>query len=78
MGCSVGDAPNCVLLINQDLSQIYLWANGLNINPNKSMILLIGAPENFIANRPPIQSNRSNIWFVRTAKSPGVTLKNLI
>ena len=38
------------------------------------MALLIGAPENFISNLPSIQINGSNIGFVRTAKSLGVTL----
>ena len=32
------------------------------------------APENFISNLPPIEMNGSNIVFVRTAGSLGVTL----
>ena len=59
MGCKATDGFNCIRLINQALNQIYLWAsaNGLSINPNKSMALLIGAPENFISNLPPSQIN---------------------
>ena len=74
--CSASDAPNCIHLINQNLSQIYLlaFASGVSINPNKAMALLIEAPENFISYLPPIQINGSNIGFVRTGKSFGVTL----
>ena len=38
------------------------------------MAILIGTPEHFIANLPSIQIDGSNIGFVRTVKSLGVSL----
>ena len=62
--------------IKQDFSKIYLWASAsfLSKNFNESMALLIGAPENLNLNLRQIQINGSNIAFVRTAKSLGLTL----
>ena len=57
---------------------MYVSANGLNINSNKSMALLSGAAEYFISNLPSIQINGSNIGFVGTAKILGVTLNRVL
>ena len=66
--------PLTIRLINQVLNRNYFWAfaNGLSINPNISMALLIRASENLIANLNRV--NGSNIGFVRTAESLVVTL----
>lgn len=75
ISCNIKDISHCVQLINQDLYQIHLWAsaNGLSLNPKKSVALVIAGSKNFNACLPPIEINKTTINYVDSAKNLGVT-----
>lgn len=80
LSCRLGLIDHCVNHVNEDLENIARWSqqNGLLLNPQKSMSLVVSKKVVDLSYFPPVILNNAPITYVDTAKNLGMVFNRTL